>query len=529
MPAGWRNTVGRSARPAALPTQQPARSPTFLEHYASRQFHSRITCSRTGSAVTFAQGGDLNSRDVVLYSLPSGCSRYLILLLDGVCRKAGVRIIGLDRPGSGGTTPCSLKDRIAVSTSHSVSVLRALDLIDDQMCPTGPPITLLSHSVGVIYALALLKHFEDIRSQAGPGYYTSPLGTCPRLLLCSPWVPVSISKSPLGLLPPSLIRLNASMSIQKIAATVQGSLGAVTNSSRGLLDWSSGGLKTTLAEDRRRADDVCAAPDIDNPFLTVTGTEPPPSPQSHRGQKIRAAARQRHPDATFLPPHESHYKYSTSLRAFPSSNSPPMAHPATGKPFQLTTETGTQVICDFMIAEGSKGVTEDFLLALGHAPEIPNSELERLLRSGVAALAEIPAGTNVTSVWADGDKLVPTKGRSWLDGIFFEAVRTSRGRVSYERLEMAEAGHDMPVVSEAVIVDLLRRAKQRMPTSQGTLPAQSLPLPRPSNIAAARSPQLCEGASSATSSPAMESHPFADPSSRPGSTTPYQASAMSAS
>lgn len=120
-----------------------------------------------------------------------------------------------------------------------------------------------------------------------------------------------------------------------------------------------------------------------------------------------------------------------------------------------------QLLCDFMNAEGTKGVTEDFLLCLGHAPGFPNNELERLVRRGVDAVAGIPAGANITCVWADGDRLVSPRGRQWFDGLFYEAVRSTRGRVSYERLKMAEAGHDLPMVSEAVIVDLLRRIKGR--------------------------------------------------------------------
>lgn len=470
MAAAWRLTVRKSGGlNFNEPSHKSHKSSTFLEHYSSREFHRRIICN--GQPVTFAQAGDIESQHVILYCLPSGCSRYLVVLMDGICRKAAVRIIGIDRPGSGGTASCPLADRIDISVSHMIAVLQALDLIDEHLRRKGPPITLLTHSAGIIYALALCQRFQlECPPASGSRESTSPLGSRPKLLMTSPWVPVSISKSALGFLPPALIRLNSSLPLNKLAMTVQGSLGVLTATGKSWVSWSSGAMKLSASEDIRshtadRPGNSNSPPgdedDDINPFLSVVGTEPPASPKTRQGQKIRSQARQRHPDAHFLPPHETHYKYSTSARAFPANQWREESHPSSGRPFKLTTELGTQILFEFMAAEGTKGITEDFLLSLGHADGLPSTTLEDLLRRGVDCLVRSPGGAQVTCVWAEGDRLIPAKGRSWLDALFYGAVVSSHGAMSYERLEVAEAGHDLPITSEAVVVDLLRRAKEK--------------------------------------------------------------------
>lgn len=478
-------------------------TPSFVQHLCSRNFHQRIVCPRTGYPVTFAVCGDLESSHVVLYCLPSGCSRYLGIFMHGICALVGVKLIAIDRPGSGGTRMCPPEERLHVSLLQTISVLCSLDLLDKQLRPTGLPITLLAHSAGIFYALNLIQHFTSHRvalRTSPTGERLSPFGRRPRLLLSSPWVPTSVSKSPLALLPRSVIRMNTSVmpGLNKAFGALNASIGVVSKTSKGYFGWSAGVVKASSSpgtdpipspqeDDADSAIEVMsglpqppptpmtpASPtaysdratsfDFDyNPFLSVIGLEPPPSPTRTRQRRQRDDSIRKHPSVAFHPPHELHYRYSMCHRFFPGRDD---SHPATGKPFSLeNSNTGAQLIMDMMAAEGYRGMTEDFLLSLGHAHGLPSSQLEDLIKQGIDACSKSRKGAEITVVWASSDKLVPAKGRAWLDDAMRQAVASSpldskrRKRLRYDRLEMADAGHDAPMGSEAVMVELLRRAK----------------------------------------------------------------------
>lgn len=149
-------------------------------------------------------------------------------------------------------------------------------------------------------------------------------------------------------------------------------------------------------------------------------------------------------------------------------------HPATGKALRLTANTAQQLVLDLMAThEGlPRAAMSDFLLCLGHCPNLPSRSLESLLTLGfTSTLAHSPQGAEVVVVWAERDGLVPKRGRAWLDDRMMEAVKESevrgkgggggeRGLMKVERWEMAEAGHDEPIVCEEVVVGLFRRVKE---------------------------------------------------------------------
>jgi hypothetical protein len=161
-----------------------------LTYLCQVRFHQSIICPSTRNRISFALCGlDWNpanrSKPTILYCLPSSCTRYAGILFDGICRKLGIRLVAIDRPGCGATPMCPLKDRIKVSTIHTESVLSHLynvDLLDEDQ-----PLLLFSHSAGVLYTLQLLTglpHDKAVR------YF----GRSPRWLCSSSWVPTSISK-----------------------------------------------------------------------------------------------------------------------------------------------------------------------------------------------------------------------------------------------------------------------------------------------------------------------------------------------
>ncbi|PWN22801.1 hypothetical protein BCV69DRAFT_310313 [Microstroma glucosiphilum] len=492
MSAPWRYPTDASCAPVTV---------SFLAHICSRNFHRRIKCPRTSSSVSYAVVGDLSSKDVVLYCLPSGCSRYLSLFHDGICRIVGVKVIAIDRPGCGATAACPLGSRMHTSRCQTISVLQAEGLIDEHLkLPEGSrPIAILTHSAGFLYALDLLQHFTQLsKSLSSPeAPFASPFGSRPLLLLSSPWVPTSVSRSSLALLPAGVVRLGSTVipGVGKTLLSAMRGTSEAQGTARSWLSWSFGVVRGTEEEEPRpRTSGSSARPDtpsetergaadlsaastpvftpIPNPFVSSVGLDPPPSPVSRKGQRVRSKAKLRWPKADFLPPHESHHKYTLDSRAYPSDQEDGegtpvrLLHPATGRPFTLNETSGSRLLFEMMYSESLAGITEDFLLSLGYAPQLNNAQLETLIRERVESL-RLQGGADVVCVWAMGDRLIPQRGRDWLDQLLQteatggseEGQETSRG-MKYERLIMADAGHDATMTSEAVVVELLRRVKK---------------------------------------------------------------------
>jgi pimeloyl-ACP methyl ester carboxylesterase len=100
------------AQAARLPQRSLALTDPHA-YLAQPQFHRSFRCSRTQKRVTYADVGDPNGSPVI-YFLPSGCSRYLCIMSDGLAQEVGVRLIAMDRPGSGGTERCDLNARVGI-------------------------------------------------------------------------------------------------------------------------------------------------------------------------------------------------------------------------------------------------------------------------------------------------------------------------------------------------------------------------------------------------------------------------------
>jgi hypothetical protein len=83
-------------------------------YLAQRKFHQSLRCPRTHKRFTYADVGDVAGPPVLVF-LPSFCSRWLAVMVDGLANEVGVRLIAMDRCGSGGTESCALNDRVDVT------------------------------------------------------------------------------------------------------------------------------------------------------------------------------------------------------------------------------------------------------------------------------------------------------------------------------------------------------------------------------------------------------------------------------
>ncbi|THZ15475.1 hypothetical protein D6C89_09709 [Aureobasidium pullulans] len=131
--------------------------------FASQKcFHRSITIGPTSAhqklRVSFATTSGFddddgkNGLETILFCGGMGASRLLLYRFDALAKKEGVRVIFIDRPGVGGSTPVPLEQRVQVWLDAVPAVLEHLGV---------KTISLLSHSAGAIYAintLLLLPH-----------------------------------------------------------------------------------------------------------------------------------------------------------------------------------------------------------------------------------------------------------------------------------------------------------------------------------------------------------------------------------
>ncbi|THX24982.1 hypothetical protein D6D10_10013, partial [Aureobasidium pullulans] len=130
--------------------------------FASQKcFHRSITIGPTSAhqklRVSFATTSGFdddgkNGLETILFCGGMGASRLLLYGIDTLAKKEDVRVIFIDRPGVGGSTPVPLDQRVQVWLEAVPAVLEHLGV---------KTISLLSHSAGALYAintLLLLPH-----------------------------------------------------------------------------------------------------------------------------------------------------------------------------------------------------------------------------------------------------------------------------------------------------------------------------------------------------------------------------------
>ncbi|KEQ78591.1 hypothetical protein M438DRAFT_350338 [Aureobasidium pullulans EXF-150] len=155
--------------------------------FASQKcFHQSITIDPTSAhqklRVSFATTSGFdddgkNDLETILICGGMGASRLLLYRLDALAKKEGVRVIFIDRPGVGGSTPVPLDQRVQVWLDAVPAVLEHLGV---------KTISLLSHSAGAIYAINTLLLLPHLLHPQHP--YAAFL---------TPWVHPCFSSAPL--------------------------------------------------------------------------------------------------------------------------------------------------------------------------------------------------------------------------------------------------------------------------------------------------------------------------------------------
>lgn len=394
------------------------------------KFHRSIHCDRTGCKVTYGLIGDWSEkyhfyyprkitkdgsdRPIILYILPSGCSRYVGIFLDRVASLKGVRIVAIDRPGAGGTPMCSGPDRLSISRKQTISVLEALEYGNGKS-----KIHVLTHSAGWFYALDLLTERPDLFTKET------------RIVFTSPFIPTHRSGNlVLSMLPRSVIQLAPTgMSILKFGGNAISWSSGISQSLgiRSMANWKN---KSSIEEERRK-------------------------------NQIRQKSKVRLPTAQFHPPYDLNTALekaawqddqgssSTSRKASGNSN----LHPKTQRPLK----TAANLLFEYLEIEGVvRAATEDFLFCLGKVEGVTNEKLDTWTQEKMLQLAKQEDGiANLLIVWAEKDFLIPTKGQLYFDTLL------SQAGLEAEKWMMADAGHDDVLasqqVSEAIIDSFTRQ------------------------------------------------------------------------
>lgn len=419
-----------------------------ITYLSQVRFHQSIQCPRTRSRVTFALGGEgwdpavtqyygriarpsspitayRHSGPLLLYILPSGCSRLIGMLLEGICRSCNVSILAIDRPGSGGTAMCRLQDRIEVTTQQTISVLEALQLDRQQH-----QIRLVTHSSGWFYALALLE--------AAPHYFARP-GSPARAVFSSPFVPTSLSSSTLlSILPKGVVALWPTV-MPFLSRSLSWSTGLgddILSISKGFVLSKDAPIDPDLSREQQR---------LEHEKL------------EEKNRQVRARSKQKSPNAQFHPPYDSHLKLGIDAWKRPDMRPEERPlHPKTKRPLK----SGADLLFDYFIEEGSMtGMANDFLLCLGKAPNLDNEALQRQMLRGLEASFQACASLSgkpleLAIVWGEADFLIPRKGREYLASAL-KMPAIAQSMVCQEWI-MAEGGHDATLFSADVMHDVLK-------------------------------------------------------------------------
>lgn len=330
-------------------------------------------------------------KPIVLYVLPSGCSRYIGVLLSAIAQENDVAILAIDRPGAGATPSCDVHQRIDRATEHTLYVLQHLGI---------QRVDILTHSVGWLYALELLSRAPSLVHGDRRA----------KIIFSSPFVPTTQSGSALAWLPQSVVTL------------APHAFDVLSTFDRAFT-WSAGLVPTTWSAS---------------------------SPSEQDDEKQRAANKRKKPQATFHPPYRPHARRGNGLEAWKENKSVPR-HPRTGR--RLT--SGEKLLLEYFAEEGGvKAATQDFLLCLGKVKGMESARMvpwiQQKLANVGAAMQESLQAPQIVLVWAENDGLIPLPGRRYLNDEF-DKLTAAYPAIELDRWTLADAGHDAGLASSEVM------------------------------------------------------------------------------
>ncbi|KAK4547187.1 hypothetical protein LTR36_001408 [Oleoguttula mirabilis] len=145
-----------------------------IKYVCGENFHRRlwlpVSATHDRLRVTYSTTSNFSddSLPAILFCGPMFGSRWFAILIDHLAATTGVRVICVDRPGMGGSTPVPLNIRIDVWLETVPAFLSALGV---------QHVSLLSHSAGTMYAFNTIYQLRDILDPRRP-----------YLAIIAPWV-----------------------------------------------------------------------------------------------------------------------------------------------------------------------------------------------------------------------------------------------------------------------------------------------------------------------------------------------------
>lgn len=319
-----------------------------------------------------------------------------------------IRVITLDRPGAGGSTPVPLSHRVVSSHSALLSVLAREQI---------STFSIMSHSNGVFYAL----------------YTALNLPSSLTLLswhLSSPFVPPWLS----GSMTLGLARYLPAQATASLGSIVSGFIQAQgwSSGTLGALTGASGALRGFLSASSTTANDAAAVPSLQ------TGT-PHSTPLSEREKQER--------------------KYVNFARRQRDKDPEDVVFGG-----RFYTSEAVEIANSWIVAEGLDGFGEEALISLrkgegvrwGWEDQVGQEE-EGLYERGFELLKTRELDLEMHVVYGSDDFLIPTQGQDVLKRLLVDKL----GLVQPNRwVVVPGAGHDDTLARDCVMVPLFRKVAQ---------------------------------------------------------------------
>lgn len=340
------------------------------------------------------------------------------LIFDGLFASKGVRLLTIDRPSAGGSSPVPLPHRLAASHAAILAILAHHNITQFHI---------LAHSNGLVYSL------YSILRLLPPPDAPPPVVRVLSWSLTSPWVPPWHSGSR---------ALNAA---RWVPAYATGSLGGLVAGLQAVTatvnDWRPA-LPKTLAG-WWAAPNLATASPSGSPTPSAPTAEPPADP-------ARDLTPREDLDAWL----ERNAHRAPHYRGFGRASFPARA---------------SDVVSEWVAAEGLGAWGDEALLSLrkgegarwgwGEDPATGEEEEMALYERGFGALkAALEArgeGMRVTVAFGEGDALIPPLGRAFLKQLLVDELELVRRR---DWLEVEGAGHDDLLAREVAILPVVERA-----------------------------------------------------------------------
>ncbi|KAF2721890.1 hypothetical protein K431DRAFT_320132 [Polychaeton citri CBS 116435] len=146
------------------PTQSAA-TVEALKILCNRDLHRclRVPATEKHGRLRVTYSTTSNIRDAslpaILFPGPMSGMRLVVLEVEKLARDKGIRVIWIDRPGMGGSTPVDISQRIPVWLETVPILLQTLDI---------QHVSLVTHSAGTMYLLNTIHRYPEILDPKAP-------------------------------------------------------------------------------------------------------------------------------------------------------------------------------------------------------------------------------------------------------------------------------------------------------------------------------------------------------------------------